>query len=329
MNSVNVAVGKKAVTFDVTTETAASPALSVVKKDQLFQLVSELTHADLIAAGATEEELSIKHERLVAIDAGSAKLVFGKNTKGKIRDIAVEGQILGSASLVSSELDYKIVIVFTNTRTYFTLLPGGKIFGFYIPVVSGNAQEAVMNLIANNLARGKETFEKTAARLYPNALFLWELVHAVTPEDKFLDLKLTNGTRGDVRAFSAKLFFYRGQIGKTTLSIGGYCLDFNFKDYPEGYQDAFKRVKTSEGKLNHKLNALTFERSASFKPKQVPRSAKVASVEDAGINLTGTLTPGSLPFNPDAPVQEVKEKPVKEKKVAEKKAPTKEGKKKK
>lgn len=329
MNSVNVAVGKKGATVDATTEPAASPALSVVKKNQLFQLVSELTAADFIAAGATEEELSIKHERLVAIDAGDAKLVFGKNTKGKIRDIAVEGQILGSASLVSSELDYKIVIVFTSTRTYFTLLPGQKIFGFYIPVVSGNAQEAVLNLIANNLARGKDTFEKTAARLYPDALFFWELVHAVSPEDKFLDLKLTSGARGDVKTVSAKLFFYRGQREKTILSIGGYCLDFNFKDYPETYLDAFKRVKTSEGKLNHKLNALTFEKSASFKPKQVPRSAKVASAEDAGINLTGTLTPGSLPFNPDAPVQEVKEKPVKEKKVAEKKAPAKEGKKKK
>lgn len=329
MNSVNVAVGKKGATVDTATESAASSALSVVKKDQLFQLVSELTAADFIAAGATEEELSIKHERLVAIDAGNTKLVFGKNTKGKIRDIAVEGQILGSASLVSSDLDYKIVIVFTTTRTYFTLLPGGKIFGFYIPVVSGNAQEAVMNLIANNLARGKDTFEKTCNRLYPKALFLWELVHAVSPEDKFLDLKLSTGNRNDAKTVPAKLFFYRGQRAKTILSIGGYCLDFNFKDYPVGYEDAFKRVKTSEGKLNHKLNALTFEKSASFKPKQVPRSAKVASVEDAGVKLTGTLTPGSLPFNPDAPVQEVKEKPVKEKKVAEKKAPAKEGKKKK
>lgn len=329
MNSVNVAVGKKGATVDTTTESAASPALSVVKKDQLFQLVSELTAADFIAAGATEEELSIKHERLVAIDAGNAKLVFGKNTKGKIRDIAVEGQILGSASLVSADLDYKIVIVFTNTRTYFTLLPGGKIFGFYIPVVSGNAQEAVMNLIANNLARGKETFEKTAARLYPDALFLWELVHAVTPEDKFLDLKLTSGNRNDTKVVPAKLFFYRGQRAKTILSIGGYCLDFNFKDYPETYLDAFKRVKTSEGKLNHKLNALTFEKSASFKPKQKSRVDKAALVMESGITLTGNLTPGSLPFNPDAPVQEVKEKPAKEKKVAEKKAPAKEGKKKK
>lgn len=329
MNSVNVAVGKKGATVDTTTESAASPALSVVKKDQLFQLVSELTAADFIAAGATEEELSIKHERLVAIDAGNAKLVFGKNTKGKIRDIAVEGQILGSASLVSADLDYKIVIVFTNTRTYFTLLPGGKIFGFYIPVVSGNAQEAVMNLIANNLGRGKETFEKTAARLYPNALFLWELVHAVTPEDKFLDLKLTSGNRNDTKVVPAKLFFYRGQRSKTILSIGGYCLDFNFKDYPETYLDAFKRVKTSEGKLNHKLNALTFEKSASFKPKQKARVDKAALVMESGITLTGNLTPGSLPFNPDAPVQEVKEKPAKEKKVAEKKAPAKEGKKKK
>ncbi len=329
MNSVNVAVGKKGATVDTATESAASSALSVVKKDQLFQLVSELTATDFIDAGATEEELSIKHERLVAIDAGNAKLVFGKNTKGKIRDIAVEGQILGSASLVSPDLDYKIVIVFTSTRTYFTLLPDGKIFGFYIPVVSGNAQEAVMNLIANNLARGKDTFEKTCNRLYPKALFLWELVHAVSPEDKFLDLKLSTGNRNDAKTVPGKLFFYRGQRAKTILSVGGYCLDFNFKDYPVGYEDAFKRVKTSEGKLNHKLNALTFEKSASFKPKQVPRSVKVASAKDGGVKLTGTLTPGSLPFNPNAPVQEVKEKPVKEKKVAEKKAPAKKGKKKK
>lgn len=328
MNNVNVAVGKKADAVAQVVENASAPALNVVQKDQLFKLVSELTVADLIAAGATEEELSRKNDRMVAIDAGNAKLVFGKVTKGKIRDIMVEGQILGSASLVSSELDYKILILFTSTRTYFTLLPGQKLFGFYIPAVSKNAQEAVLNLIANNLARGKDTFEKTAARLYPNALFLWELVHAVSPEDAFLDLKLSNGSRGDVKTVPAKLFFYRGQRSKTILSIGGYCLDFNFKDYPAGYQDAFKRVKTSEGKLKQKLNVLTFEKSASFKPKQVPRSAKVASVADAGITLTGNLAPGSLPFNPDAPVQEVKEKPVKAKKVVEK-PPAKEGKKKK
>lgn len=329
MNNVNVAVSKKADAVAVASENASKSALSVVEKDQLFQLVSELTRDDLIAACATEEQLDRKGDRMVQLDAGSAKLVFGKNVKGKIRDILVEGQILGSASLVSSELDYKILILFTSTRTYFTLLPGAKLFGFYIPNVSDDAQEAVLNLIANNLARGQDTFEKTCNRLYPKALFLWELLHAVTPEDKFLDLKLTNGPRGDVKTVAAKLFFYRGQRSKTILSIGGYCLDFNFKDYPTGYQDAFKRVKVSEGKLNHKLNALTFEKSASFKPKQVPRSAKVASVEDAGISLTGTLTPGSLPFNPDAPVQEVKEKPVKAKKVVEKKVPAKEGKKKK
>lgn len=329
MNNVNVAVGKKAGAVVAATETVASATLSVIKNEQLFQLVSELTRADLIAAGATEEELNLKHDRIIAVDAGNAKLVFGKAIQGKIRDVLVEGQILGTASLVSKELDYKIVIVFTSTRTYFTLLPGGKVFGFYIPVVSKDAQEAVLNLIANNLARGKDTFEKTCNRLYPKALFLWELLHTVTPEDKFLDLKLTNGGRGDVKTVPAKLFFYRGQRSKTILSIGGYCLDFNFKDYPTGYQDAFKRVKTSEGKLKQKLNVLTFEKSAQFKPKQKSRNEKTASVEAAGINLTGTLTPGSLPFNPDAPVQEVKEKPVKEKKVAEKKAPAKEGKKKK
>lgn len=329
MNNVNVAVGKKADAVAQIVETASAPDLSVVQKDQLFKVVSELTATDFIAAGATEEELSLKHDRMVALDAGSVKLVFGKTTKGKIRDIMVEGQILGSASLVSSELDYKILIVFTSTRTYFNLLPGGKIFGFYIPAVSKNAQEAVLNLIANNLARGKDTFEKTAARLYPNALFLWELVHAVSPEDAFLDLKLSSGPRGDVKTVPAKLFFYRGQRSKTILSIGGYCLDFNFKDYPVGYQDAFKRVKTSEGKLKQKLNVLTFEKSAQFKPKQKSRVDRAALVMASGVVLTGGLAPGSLPFNPDAPVQEVKEKPVKEKKVAEKKAPAKEGKKKK
>lgn len=325
MKDVNVAVAKKADSVAATVETAAAPALSVVKKDQLFRVSSELKHADLIAAGATEEELSRKNERMVAIDAGNAKLVFGGNTKGRIRDILVEGQILGSASLVSSKLDYKILIVFTSTRTYFTLLPGAKLFGFYIQSVSNSAQEAVLNLIANNLARGKDTFEKTANRLYPDALFFWELVQAVTPEDAFLDLQLTNGAK----VVPAKLFFYRDQLSKTTLSVGGYCVDFNFKDHPVNYYDVFKRVQVNEGKLNHKLGKLSMEKSAQFKPKQVPRSAKGVSAADAGIALTGVLTPGSLPFNPDAPVQEVKEKPVKEKKVTEKKPPAKEGKKKK
>ena len=186
-----------------------------------------------------------------------------------------------------------------------------------------------MNLIANNLGRGKETFEKTAARLYPNALFLWELVHAVSPEDKFLDLKLTSGARGDIKTVPAKLFFYRGQRSKTILSIGGYCYDLNFKEYPGNFQDAFRRVKTNEGKVKQKLNVLTFEKSAQFKPKQKSRVDRATMVMASGIVLTGGLTPGSLPFNPDAPVQEVKEKPAKEKKVVEKKAPAKEGKKKK
>lgn len=329
MNNVNVAVGKKADAVAKIVETASAPALNVVKKDQLFQLVSELTRADLIAAGATEEELNLKHDRIIAIDADNAKLAFGKVIKGKIRDVLVEGQILGTAALVSAELDYKIVIVFTSTRTYFTLLPGGKVFGFYIPNVSKNAQEAVLNLISNNLARGKDTFEKTCNRLYPKALFLWELLTAVTPEDAVLEMSVTSAARGDAVKVPAKLFFYRDQRSKTILSIGGYCYDLNFKEYPGNFQDAFRRVKTNEGKVKQKLNVLTFEKSAQFKPKQKSRVDRATMVMASGIVLTGGLTPGSLPFNPEAPVQEVKEKPAKEKKVVEKKAPAKEGKKKK
>ena len=186
MKNVNVAVSKKADAVAVAAEPVEPPTLSVVKKEPLFQLVSELNRADFIAAGATEEELSRKQERMVAIDAGNAKLVFGKNTKGRIRDVLVEGQIVGSSSLVSAELDYKILIIHTAERTYFTLLPGVKLFGFYIQVATKNAQEAVVALIANNLAKGKDTFEKTAERLYPQALFLWELVQAVCEKDACL-----------------------------------------------------------------------------------------------------------------------------------------------
>lgn len=327
MKDVNVAVAKKANPVVATPETATAPALSVVKKDQLFRLVSELTRADLIAAGATEQELSKKQERMVAIDAGNAKLVFGNNVKGRIRDITVEGQIIGSASLASSELDYKILITFTDTRTYFTLLPGAKLFGFWVPAVSKNAQEAVLNLITNNLARGKDTFEKTANRLYPEALFFWELMHAVCPENATLEMEVATSIRGSAVKAPAKLFFYRGERAKTILSIGGYCYDFNFKDYPGNFEGAFLRAKTNEGKLNHKLGKLTMDKAAQLKPKQKSRAEKNAKLEGAVV-LPGVLTHGTLPYNPDAPVQEVKEKPVKAKKVAEK-PPAKEGKKKK
>jgi hypothetical protein len=320
MNNVNVAA-KAAEAVD-------TPTLSVVKKDQLFRLVSELNHDDFKAAGATEQELSRKQERMVAFDAGNAKLVFGNKNKGKIRDILIEGQILGSASLVSSELDYKILLVFTEKRTYFTLLPGPKQFGFFVPAASKNAREAVLNLISNNLAKGKDTFEKTATRLYPDALFLWELVLAVCPEDTALELKLANGVRGEVSKADGKLFIFRDDRSKSALTIGGYRYDFNFKDYPGNYLDAFKRVKVNQGKINHKLNVLTMDLGAQLKPKQKSRAEKNAKL-DGAVTLPGVLTHGTLPFNPDAPVQEVKEKPVKEKKVAEKKAPAKEGKKKK
>lgn len=327
MKDLNVAAKKS--DNNVSTEAVGSPTLSVVKTNQLFRVVSELTQADLLLIpGATEKELSLKQERMVAIDAGNAKLVFGNKTKGKIRDILIEGQITGSASLVNPEMDYKILIVFTTKRTYFALLPGSKLFSFWIPMASKNAQEAVMNLIANNLARGKDTFEKTAARLYPDALFLWELVLAVCPEDTALELKLANGVRGEVSKADGKLFIYRDNRAKSALTIGGYRYDFNFKDYPVNYLDAFKRVKVNQGKLNHKLNVLSMDLAAQLKPKQKPRVDKAALVMASGITLSGNLTPGSLPFNPDAPVQEVKEKPVKAKKVAEK-PPAKEGKKKK
>lgn len=326
MKNVNTAAVKKAEDVASTTESVATPTLSVVKKAQLFKLVNELTVADLIAAGATEKDLARKQERMVEIDAGKAKLVFGK-AKGRIRDIVVEGQILGSASLVSSELDYKILIVFTDKRTYFTLLPGSKLFGFWIPVASKNAQEAVLNLITNNLARGKDTFEKTASRLYPDALFLWELMQAVTPADAVLEIELASGVRGEISKAPAKLFFYRDVLAKSILSVGGYCYDFNFQHFPPRYQDAFKRAKTNEGKVTHKLGVLTMDRAAQLKPKQKSRAEKNAKLVDAVV-LPGVLTHGTLPYNPDAPVQEVKEKPAKVKKVAEK-PPAKEGKKKK
>jgi len=294
MKNVNVAVSKKADVVAVAAESVETPTLSVVKKGPLFRVVDELTQADFIAAGATEEELSRKQERMVAIDAGNAKLVFGKNTKGRIRDVLVEGQIVGSSSLVSSELDYKILILHTTERTYFTLLPGVKLFGFYIPVATKNAQEAVVGLIANNLARGKDTFEKTAERLYPQALFLWELIQAVCPEDVVLDMTLTSGTRSDTSTAPAKLFVYPGDRAKTTLSIAGYCHDFNFKDYPAYYQDAFKRAKVSQGKLNHKLNTLIMDKAAQFKPTQKKRSEKAIQVDQASRQklveeLSGTM----------------------------------------
>lgn len=279
MKDVNVAVSKKA-DAAVTAEPAKTPVLSIVKNGPLFGPVIEFNRADLLASGATEAELGQKQERMVPFDAVTGQLVFGKNVKGRIRDVLIEGEILGASTFVSKELDYKILVIHATSRTYFTLMPGQKQFGFYIAGATTNAKEAVVGLLVNNLARGKETFHKSADRLYPKARFFWELIRSVCGKEEVIELQLSSGERNDTTKVPAKLFFYSDDVSKTVLSIGGFCHDFDFATYPEYYQDAFKRAKAGQGKLNHKITGLIMDKAAQFKPAQKKRSEKAVVVSE-------------------------------------------------
>lgn len=344
MNTLNTAVTKKSAVVEQFVEPAVTPAVAEVRKmDHVFVLKAARDRKALIAEGANSADLDRPESRMFSVDVSKGELVFEKGLRGNIKEVLTEGRILATYSLTGEELGHNVLIVATSERTYFHMLPGSKCYGFYVPAVSLSLQDAVINLLSNNLVRGKEIFEKTSSRLSPYALFLLEMALVAFPEGGVVTLPLAMGSREEPVVVPVKLHLDGALDSAAFLAVGNQTVDFDFLMFPEGFgQLAYRQMKVVRD--SKKKVSLSMERLAMIKPKQKTRAEKEEEIRlatQARMLNTPACAPGCLPApvvveKTDTPATDkpAKQKPPKKvKKVVEKKpeatkAP-KEGKKKK
>ena len=341
MNTMNTAVKKKIQVVATIDESAVTPA--VVEKTSspsLFAIKQILDVFGLVKAGADLAFLNRNEARMVSVNVTQGELEF-KNVKGNIKEVLIEGRVLNTYSLVSEKLTHKVLIIATTTRTYFQMMPDAKCYGFYVPEVSISLEDAIVNLLANNLTRGSNIFDKTASRLDPHAVFLWEMLLVAIPETRIIPFSLKLGSVDAPVKVPVKLYFDRDDISKAAISVAGTVLDFDFKKYPRGFGAlAHKQEKVLATKQANKDTSLSMERAAFIKPKQKTRAEKeeeTRAAVAARLLNTPACAPGCLPVQPveEEPLLDIvkpkKNKPPKKaKKVVEvKETPAKEAKKKK
>lgn len=182
--------------------------------------------------GFSEAFLNNNTRRTVIFGTDEGLPLFNEGFKGGHRAIELWAAITGITVISNEEKSLTVSVLHTEARLHFLFKKEKRVWSFYIDrTTAADGKEAVARLLQNNLQLGEEKFKDTAGLLDG---FWGELLKAVYTEPTVIELKLDTHPKQDHKNISipVRVKLNPADVSDVTISIGGWCYDFNLSQYP-------------------------------------------------------------------------------------------------
>lgn len=207
-----------------------------------FSLLSDLG-IDKAFAQSTEE-------RVLRVIAITGKPTFRELTPNTSRDgivnVTLHHPIISYGMIQSDSGDFRLVTIGCTERTHYVVVRGCVSFTFYVPRSSITVEEAVFELLSNNLIKGPRIYEKTAAIIGD---FFPKIMSAVY---KDLTILRTTIRTADKLDLPCRIYFDPENHDDARISVDGYVYGYDLNVYPKAQINRTLRVIEKQEKRDRR-----------------------------------------------------------------------------
>lgn len=143
--------------------------------------------------------------------------------------------------IVGDHGNFRMIAIGSTERTHFAFVRGKISFAFYVPRSSVTMEDAIMELLYNNLIKGPRAYEKTAS-IIDN--FYEKVLQCIFPDPVVLNTIITSFEGEEM---PCRIYFDSEAPDDAMISIGGYVYGYNVNQYPrDQIQRTLKVVERKE-----------------------------------------------------------------------------------
>lgn len=197
-----------------------------------------------------------------------------ENDKEGVVKVLLEHPILSYGMIEGAGGEFRFITIGCTGCTHYVVVRGVVSFTFYVKATSVTIEEAVFELLVNNLLKGPRIYDKTAAIIKD---FFPRIMSAVHKDPVILNTIIRTAEKLDL---PCRIYFDPDDHSKNMISVDGYVYGYNLNDYPKPQinrtlrvlEKQEKRDRRAQHRCTEHMNAL--ERQAMI--ENLEKAIKVA-----------------------------------------------------
>jgi hypothetical protein len=210
--------------------------------DEAFSLLSDL--------GIDNDFAQSTEERTLGVVTRTGKPTFRahlhEDPADRVLKVVLEHPIISYGMIEGNKGDFRLITIGCTERTHYVVVRGSVSFTFYIPRSSITIEEAVFELLTNNLIKGPRIYEKTAAII---ADFFPKIMSAVHQDLTILRTTIRTADKLDL---PCRIYFDPENHDDCRISVDGYVYGYDLNEYPKAQINRTLRVLEKQEKRDRR-----------------------------------------------------------------------------
>lgn len=220
--------------------------------------------------GIDKEFASSSEERILGVETHTGKPTYLAATKDIIIDVALSYPIISYGMVVGDNGNFRLVTIGCTQRTHYVVMRGSVSFTFYIARSSLTVEEAVFELLTNNLIKGPRLYEKTAVILTD---FFERLMTAVYTDLTILKTTIRTADKLDL---PCKIYFDPEAPKDTMISVDGYVYGYDLNVYPKAQINKTLQVLEKQELRDRRKNPRAPEHMSAIEKRKLAQRLEKA-----------------------------------------------------
>jgi hypothetical protein len=225
---------------------------------EAFSLLSDL--------GIDKEFAQSTEERTLVVLSQTGKPSFrtpAEENSDRVVKVVLNHPIISYGMIEGNNGDFRLVTIGCTERTHYVVVRGSVSFTFYVPRSSITIEEAVFELLTNNLIKGPRIYEKTAAII---ADFFPKIMSAVHSELTILRTTIRSADKLDL---PCKIYIDPEDASKNMISVDGYVYAYDLNEYPKSQINRTLRVLEKQEKRDRRSTPRSVEHMNAREKQQL------------------------------------------------------------
>lgn len=217
-------------------------AMHLENDGEEFCLLSDIGISDEFARSTEERTL-----RVVARTGAPTFIDRLEDTHtDPVISVVLSHPIVSYGMMEGSNGDFRFITIGCTEQTHYIVVRDIVSFTFYVPRPSTTIEEAVFELLTNNLLKGPRIYEKTAAIIGDFFPRIMTAVH-----DDLTILRTTIRT-ADKLDLPCRIYFDPENPADSMISVDGYVYKYNLNVYPKSQINRTLRVIEKQEKRDRR-----------------------------------------------------------------------------
>lgn len=141
--------------------------------------------------------------------------------------VMLEHPMISYNMMVGDNGNFRMLAIGCTERTHFAIVRSYASFAFYVPRSSMTMQDAILELLYNNLIKGPKIYDKSASIIHN---FFEKALQAIFPDPVILTTVITSVEGHEM---PCRIYFDPEDPKEAMISIDGYVYGFNVNEYPK------------------------------------------------------------------------------------------------